>query len=96
MAVYQDLVDQYGFAGQYNSVKRFVARGSVASFSGPFLGRYDGADMAGLVTLSTLPGMVGPPLALGTLRGLQGQLQGLGGGIRRQGSAHRPGQRNPV
>jgi malonate transporter and related proteins len=57
---------------------------------------YDGADMAGLVTLSTLPGMVSPPLALGTLRGLQGQLQGLGGGIRRQGSAHRPGQRNPI
>ena len=26
MAIYQDLVDQHGFAGQYNSVKRFVAR----------------------------------------------------------------------
>jgi transposase len=26
MAIYQDLVDQYGFAGKYNSVKRFVAR----------------------------------------------------------------------
>jgi transposase len=25
-AVYQDLVDQFGFAGHYNSVKRFVAR----------------------------------------------------------------------
>ncbi len=25
-AIYQDLVDQHGFAGQYNSVKRFVAR----------------------------------------------------------------------
>ena len=26
MAIYQDLVDSQGFAGQYNSVKRFVAR----------------------------------------------------------------------
>ena len=26
MAIYQDLVDVYGFAGAYNSVKRFVAR----------------------------------------------------------------------
>ena len=26
MAIHQDLVDQYGFAGQYNSVKRFVAK----------------------------------------------------------------------
>ena len=26
MAIYQDLVDQFGFAGAYNSVKRFVAR----------------------------------------------------------------------
>jgi transposase len=26
MAIYQDLVDQQGFAGQYNSVKRFVAK----------------------------------------------------------------------
>ena len=26
MAIYQDLVDQHGFAGQYNSVKRFVAK----------------------------------------------------------------------
>jgi transposase len=26
MAIYQDLVDQNGFAGQYNSVKRFVAK----------------------------------------------------------------------
>jgi len=26
VAIYQDLVDQHGFAGQYNSVKRFVAR----------------------------------------------------------------------
>lgn len=26
MAVYQELVDQHGFAGRYNSVKRFVAR----------------------------------------------------------------------
>ncbi len=26
MAIYQDLVDSHGFAGQYNSVKRFVAR----------------------------------------------------------------------
>jgi transposase len=26
MAIYQDLVDHHGFAGQYNSVKRFVAR----------------------------------------------------------------------
>mgnify|MGYP002779509224 CR=1 FL=1 len=26
MAIFQDLVDQHGFAGQYNSVKRFVAR----------------------------------------------------------------------
>ena len=26
MAIYQDLVDQHGFAAQYNSVKRFVAR----------------------------------------------------------------------
>lgn len=26
MAIYQDLVDQHGFAGQYNSVKRFCAR----------------------------------------------------------------------
>ena len=25
-AIYQDLVDSHGFAGQYNSVKRFVAR----------------------------------------------------------------------
>jgi transposase len=25
-AIYQDLVDQHGFAGQYNSVKRFVAK----------------------------------------------------------------------
>ena len=25
-AIYQDLVDQHGFAGQYNSVKRFCAR----------------------------------------------------------------------
>jgi transposase len=26
MAIYQDLVDQHGFAGQYNSVKRFAAK----------------------------------------------------------------------
>lgn len=26
VAIHQDLVDQYGFAGQYNSVKRFVAK----------------------------------------------------------------------
>ncbi len=26
VAIYQDLVDQFGFAGQYNSVKRFVAK----------------------------------------------------------------------
>lgn len=26
MAVYQDLVDPHGFAGQYNSVQRFVAK----------------------------------------------------------------------
>ncbi len=26
MAIYQDLVDQHGFAGQYNSVKRFCAK----------------------------------------------------------------------
>ena len=26
MAIYQDLVDQHGFAGHYNSVKRFVAK----------------------------------------------------------------------
>ena len=26
MAIFQDLVDQHGFAGQYNSVKRFVAK----------------------------------------------------------------------
>jgi hypothetical protein len=26
MATYQDLVDQHGFAGQYNSVKRFAAK----------------------------------------------------------------------
>ncbi len=26
MAIYQDLVDHHGFAGQYNSVKRFVAK----------------------------------------------------------------------
>ena len=26
MAVYQDLVDQFGFTGAYNSVKRFAAR----------------------------------------------------------------------
>lgn len=26
MAIYQDLVDSHGFAGQYNSVKRFVAK----------------------------------------------------------------------
>ena len=26
MAIYQDLVDQFGYAGAYNSVKRFVAR----------------------------------------------------------------------
>jgi hypothetical protein len=25
-AIYQDLVDQLGFTGQYNSVKRFVGR----------------------------------------------------------------------
>ena len=25
-AIYQDLVDAHGFAGRYNSVKRFVAR----------------------------------------------------------------------
>ena len=26
MAIYQDLVDQHSFAGQFNSVKRFVAK----------------------------------------------------------------------
>jgi hypothetical protein len=26
MAIYQDLVDQHGFEGAYNSVKRFVAQ----------------------------------------------------------------------
>ena len=25
-AIYQDLVDSHGFAGQFNSVKRFVAK----------------------------------------------------------------------
>ncbi len=26
VAIFQDLVDTHGFAGQYNSVKRFVAK----------------------------------------------------------------------
>ncbi len=26
MAIFQDLVDQFGYAGAYNSVKRFVVR----------------------------------------------------------------------